>query len=407
MLYLQHLSSPPTLTRIPLLRARIQKERASLQSSLSARAKEQVNLVTDGLQGLREVSPAASAREGELTSRVSSQARNAIEGVKEGMRDVEETMSNPVGQIEGFPKIIEVRRSSRTHAAGANLPPQVSLIHRRFVQAVDMVTSLRGMYSRLSHISDLLASDRSDPLGPCPNLLPIHYHLSELETFRNETLAQAKKGQASSGSKATLEQYFERLGETIEAFEAHYFRLAQELLELARKGNGSVAVKIAKIAEVEGTRDEKAVTIRMLKKSGNVDVAARFRNLQADARTLKHYRSKVMDAIRESCKSAIERSFKRNGEDGIAWLEDLDWIYEDLTLVETELVPSFPKDWKVSRVWSHLGPLIDPSALRSTTCTSRRITRRSTTSSTCTSSRDPMQAHSSASLSLRKSTSRR
>ena len=211
-----------------------------------------------------------------------------------------------------------------------------------------MVTSLRGMYTRLSHISDLLSSDRADPLGPSPNLLPIHYHLTELETFRNETLAQAKKGKSGTRATQTLEQYFERLGETIEAFEAHYFRLARELLELARAGNAAVAVKIAKIAEVEGARDQKAIAIRMVKKSGNMDVAARFRSLQADARTIKHYRAKVMDAIRDGCKTAVERSYARHGDDGVAWLEDLEWIYEDLVIVEKELVQRFPPDWKVS-----------------------------------------------------------
>lgn len=219
-----------------------------------------------------------------------------------------------------------------------------------------MVTSLREMYSRLSHISDLLAVDRSDPLGTSLNLLPIHYHLSELEIFRNETLAQAKRGKTNADAILTLEQYFERLGETIEAFEAHYFRLASELLELARKGNASVAVKIAKIAEIEGARDQKAIAIKMVKKSGNVDVAARFRSLQAEARTIKHYRSKVMDAIRASCRTAIERSYVRHGEDGVGWMDELDWIYDDLSIVQEELVPMFPADWKV-RLISHLAQL--------------------------------------------------
>ena len=212
-----------------------------------------------------------------------------------------------------------------------------------------MVTSLSGMYSRLSHISELLSLDRAAPLGPAPNLLPIHYHLTELETFRNETLAQAKRSHSSPASKETLEQYFERLGETIEAFEAHYFRLARDLLELARSGNAAVAVKIAKIAEVEGARDQKAVAIKMLKQGGNLDVAARFKSLQAEARVIKHYRAKVMDAIRESCKTAIAQSFVKHGEDGSAWLDDMDWVYDDLNLVKSELVPRFPPDWKVRR----------------------------------------------------------
>lgn len=204
------------------------------------------------------------------------------------------------------------------------------------------------MYSRLTHISSLLASDRADPLGPSPNLLPIHYHLTELETFRNETLAQARQGKSGADATATLESYFSRLGETLEAFEAHYFRLARELLELARNGNAAVAVKLAKIAEVETARDQKAMAIKMVKKSGNLDVATRFRSVQADAREIKHYRTKVLDAIRDGCRTAVERSYARHRDDGIGWLSDLVWIFEDLVLVENELVPRFPPDWKVS-----------------------------------------------------------
>ncbi|GAA5833074.1 hypothetical protein JCM11251_006505 [Rhodosporidiobolus azoricus] len=334
----EHLSTPPTLSRIPLLRQRIHKERTQLQQTLSQRAKEQVELVKEGLQGLKD-------------------ARNAVETLKEQVKEVEHQMADPRGQIEGFGKLVEV-----------------SIIHRRLTQTLEMVHSLRSMYSRLSHLSSLLASDRSDPLGPSPNLLPIHFHLTELETFRNETLAQAKKhgsgGRSAfsspdpnaalgssaaiggaAGTQATLEQYFSRLGETIEAFEAHFFRLARELVALARAGNASVAVKLCKVAEVEGARDQKAVAIRMMKKSGNLDVASRFRSLQADARTIKHYRVKVIEAVREGCKTSVEASFRRAGEVGVVWIEELEWVYDDVMVVRDELVDKFPEDWKIEEVY--------------------------------------------------------
>ncbi|GAA6053135.1 hypothetical protein JCM3770_002871 [Rhodotorula araucariae] len=333
----EHLSTPPTLTRIPLLRQRITKERTQLQQTLSQRAKEQVDLVKDGLDGLRR-------------------AKTAAEHLKDTVRDVEHLIADPRGHIDGFGKLVEL-----------------SIVHRRLTQALDMVASLRGMYSRLSHLSDLLSADRADPLGPSPNLLPIHYHLTELETFRNETLAQAKKARSASSTasavaspdpaapaahqlaaqttRETLERYFERLGETIEAFEAHYFRLARELLALARAGNAGVAIRLSKIAEVEGARDQKALAIRMVKKAGNADVASRFRSLQADARTIKHYRSKVLDAIREGCRTDVEKSFRRAGEDGVRWIDELDWVFDDIVTVRELLVDKFPADWKIEQVY--------------------------------------------------------
>ncbi|KAK4049877.1 SNARE-binding exocyst subunit S6 [Microbotryomycetes sp. JL221] len=319
----EHLSTPPTLTRLPHLRQRIHKERASLQMTLNARAKDQVDSIKQGLQQLK-------------------QARTTVEGIKESMKEIEHNVADPRGQIQGFGKLVEV-----------------SVIHRRFTQALEMVTSLRNMYSRLTYVTQLLSQDRADPLGSSPNLLPIHYHLTELETFRNETLAQANKnklndfnGKQRQEQLAQLERYFDKLGETIEAFEAHFFRLARELVELARNGNANVAVRLAKIAEVEGARDQKALAIKMVKKAGTMDVAARFRSLQADARTIKHYKQKVLDAIRDGCRTSVERSYARHGDNGVAWLEDLEWIYDDLALVDSELVPMFPADWKIFQVYA-------------------------------------------------------
>ncbi|GAA5917337.1 hypothetical protein JCM8208_000992 [Rhodotorula glutinis] len=342
----EHLSTPPTLSRIPLLRQRILKERTQLQQTLGSRAKDQVDLVKQGLAGLRD-------------------AKTAAEQLKESLREVEHLVADPRAHIHGFGKLVEV-----------------SIVHRRLTQTLEIVNSLRSMYSRLSHLSDLLSADRADPLGPSPNLLPIHYHLTELETFRNETLAQAKKSGASWGStsnalaaaaastaspdpdapaaqqlaslastRETLERYFERLGETIEAFEAHFFRLARELLALARAGNSGVAVRLCKVAEVEGARDQRAIAIRMVRKAGNVDVAARFRSLQADARTLKHYHARVLDAIREGCRTDVEKSYRRAGEDGVRWIDELEWVFDDVVTVRDLLVDKFPADWKIEQVY--------------------------------------------------------
>ena len=65
-------------------------------------------------------------------------------------------------------------------------------------------------------------------------------------------------------------------------FETHYLSLASNLLRITRKGYPEVAVKIAKIAELEGARDEKAIAIRLVKKQG-AELASKFKSLQADA----------------------------------------------------------------------------------------------------------------------------
>ena len=69
---------------------------------------------------------------------------------------------------------------------------------------------------------------------------------------------QAKK--ASADSRNTLDRYFERLNNYIEAFDEYFFGLARNIVEIVRAGNPQVVVKLVKIAEVEGREDEKVYT---------------------------------------------------------------------------------------------------------------------------------------------------
>jgi exocyst complex component 3 len=129
------------------------------------------------------------------------------------------------------------------------------MVHRNFEQTEEIVNNLLDMSEKLQTLEDMLAADRSDILGGAPNLLAIHYQLTQLEAFRNQTMHQAKK--ASSESRNTLARCFERLNNLIEAFEELLMELARMILPLVRAGHPEVVVKLVKIAEVEGREDEK------------------------------------------------------------------------------------------------------------------------------------------------------
>ena len=69
--------------------------------------------------------------------------------------------------------------------------------------------------------------------------------------------------------------------------------------------------------------------------------------MQANARILKHYRSKVMKNISESIKAKFEAAYLRDERDPIAFLERLGWLYQDLIAVERDVVACFPQDWDI------------------------------------------------------------
>ncbi|KAH9024304.1 exocyst complex component Sec6 [Lactarius pseudohatsudake] len=221
---------------------------------------------------------------------------------------------------------------------------RVSMVHRNFEQTEEMVNNLSEMNSRLGSIKAMLAADLDDLLGPAPNLLPIHLQLTQLENFRNETMHQAKK--ATAQSRNNLTRRFERLTGVIEEFDDYIMELSRNILPLARAGHMEVIVKIVKIAEIEGREDEKAIAIRLVKKAAKLDAASKFRSMQANARIIKHYRSRIMNNIAETINAKFE-AYLRDEKDPVGFLENLGWLYQDLIAIERDVVACFPPHWDV------------------------------------------------------------
>ncbi|KAH9028315.1 exocyst complex component Sec6 [Lactarius hengduanensis] len=220
---------------------------------------------------------------------------------------------------------------------------RVSMVHRNFEQTEEMVNNPLEMSSRLDSIKAMLATDLDDLLGPAPNLLPIHLQLTQLENFRNETMHQAKK--ATAQSRNNLARRFERLTGVIEEFDDYIMKLSRNILPLARAGHIEVIVKIAKIAEIEGREDEKAIAIRLVTKAAKLDAASKLRSMQANARIIKHYRSRIMKNIAETINAKFEAAYLRDENDPVGFLENLGWLYQDLIAIERDVVACFPPHW--------------------------------------------------------------
>ncbi|KZP16601.1 exocyst complex component Sec6 [Athelia psychrophila] len=311
----EFLQSPDDLLKIMTFRKKLEKEKGSIDARLKSGVKEQLDATREGLRKLLRT-------------------RNNVQVIKDEMETVETECSDPRNVVTTFDQI-----------------SRVSTVHRNFEQTEEMVHNLLEMNSRLDSLEYMLEADSQDILGPAPNLLPMHFQINQLEGFRNTTLHQAKK--ASADSRARLAQWFERLNKVIEAFDEYILALAQNLLPLVREGHAEVIVKLIKIAEIEGREDEKAVAIRLVKKAAKLDAASKFKSMQATARILKYYRSKINKAVIESIKHKFANAFQQYAQDPGGLLADIDdWIYNDLYRVETDIAPCFPPDYDMYAIFA-------------------------------------------------------
>ncbi|KAI0072648.1 exocyst complex component sec6 [Panus rudis PR-1116 ss-1] len=309
----EFLQSPDDLQKLAAFRKKLEKEKASIDARLKSGVKEQLDATRDGLRKMFGT-------------------RNSVQTVKDELETVDRLCSDPKYVVSTFDQI-----------------SRVSMVHRNFVQTEEMVNSLLEMSSKLDILEDMLARDSEDILGPAPNLLRIHYQLTKLESFKNQTLHQAKK--SSLEVRATLNRWFERLNGLIEAFDQYILALARNILPIVRAGHPDVIVKLMKIVEIEGREDEKAIAMKLVKKAAKLDVAAKFRSMQANARVIKHYRSKVQKCIVESIKEKFEEAYVKEGQNAAAFLDNSLWIYQDIMRIEEDVVPCFPPSYEIYNLY--------------------------------------------------------
>ncbi|KAF9266922.1 exocyst complex component Sec6 [Marasmius fiardii PR-910] len=305
----EYLQAPDDLVKVAAYKKKLEKEKASIDARLKSGVKEQLQATREGLRKL-------------LSTRVN------VQSVKDELVLMENEFNDPQNTVATFDQI-----------------SRVSMVHRNFEQTEEMVNNLLEMNSKLNMLEDMLEEDSRDILGPAPNLLVIHYILNQLEAFRNQTMHQAKK--ASAASRETLTRWFERLNTVIEAFDQYIVALARNILTIVREGNRDVVVKLIKIAEMEGREDEKAIAIRLVKKAAKLDAASRFKSMAANARVIKHYRSKIVRAISDSIKDEFEEAYKRDEQNPTDFLNNLGWIYQDIIRIEKDVVPCFPPDYNI------------------------------------------------------------
>lgn len=332
----EFLKSPDDLTKIAALRKKLLKEQSSLSAKLKLGAKEQLEATRDGLLKLQAT-------------------RQDVAAIREAFAQVEALYTDTEGEDGVKSNHPDANRSFRVIS-------QVSQIHRNFVQTTSTLEKLDALPDKIQALAEMLQRGQDDIMGPAPDLLPLHFHLSQLEAFRNETFQIART--CSADIRSTVSEFFAPLDGLIKAFDDYIMVLAERTLDLVREGRPAVVVKLVKIIEKESREDERAAAIRLAKRA-NLEGAARFRSVVANARVIKLYRLKFVEAIDRATAELLDECWARFGADAtsLEFLGHLDWIYDDLRFVQSDVTPLFPEDYNILRTFvksyhKHLGSIL-------------------------------------------------
>ncbi|KAL8397454.1 hypothetical protein RB594_004252 [Gaeumannomyces avenae] len=309
------LRHPDDLDKIVVLRQEFARKKEAVDSQLRAGLREQLETTQGGMTGL-------------------SEGQKAVQQIKDEMIKIDKLCSESQNMIKDFATI--------------NL---VSQAHRNFGAVEAMRRNLETFNDRLSAVEKMLRQDEAEQ-DQMPNLLSIHYELTQLRNIRDDAIEQIQRAEDTS-LQSTLEDYFERLEGIIDWFDEHVGMVSMNLINLVTSENNGLVVRFALIIEAEEKSDQRVLALQDALKD-HKEMAARFQSITDGAKTVRGYKDKFLLAIRGYC----EAQFKASREDFLDDPSKLDkilrWFFNDLNAVRLGMVPLMPKKWKIFKTYGNI-----------------------------------------------------
>ena len=309
------LRHPEDLDKIPFLKSEFIRKKAAVDGQLKVGLKEQLEVTQAGMNSI-------------------SDGQRVVNQIKEEMMKIDKLCAEAQNMVRDFPDI--------------NL---VSRVHRNFSQVETMKTNIESFDARLKDLEHLLRDDDQD-IENQPNLLNIHYGLTQLRDIRDEAMDQIKRASDTS-LENTLQDHFTRLDDVVDWFDDHFGTACMNLIPLVQADNRGMVVRLALIIEEEEKSDRKVQALQDAQREYR-DLASRLKSIAGGPKQLRGYKDKFLKAIELYCQQqfdAVEELFKEN-PDKIG--KHFKWFFNDLYAVKVGMVSLMPKKWKVFKTYTNI-----------------------------------------------------
>ncbi|KAI0484300.1 exocyst complex component Sec6 [Xylariaceae sp. FL0804] len=302
------LRHPEDLDKIPALKLEFTRKKAAVDSQLRGGLRDQLETTQAGMNGLTD-------------------GQKTVQAIRDEMMKIDTLCSESQLMIKDF--------------ASINL---VSQAHRNFGAVETMVDNLQTFNDRLNKVEEMLREDEGDKEN-MPNLLHVHYELTQLRNIRDDAIDQIQRAEDPS-LQSTLEDYFARLDEAIEWFDEHIGLIALNMVNLLVANNDGLVVRLALIVEAEEKSDQRVEALQEALKD-HAEMATRFQSITDGAKKVRGYKEKFLKAVTVSCEGQLAEVREEFLADPTKLDKMLKWFFNDLNAVKQGMVPLMPKKWKI------------------------------------------------------------
>lgn len=309
------LRHPDDLDKITALKSEFTRKKAAVDGQLKSGLKEQLEITQSGMTSITD-------------------GQRTVNLIKEEMMKIDRLCAEAQNMIHDFPNI--------------NL---VSQVHRNFSQVEAMKSNIDTFNDKLTELEELLRQDDSD-LDNQPNLLKIHYGLTQLRDIRDDAMDQIKRASDVS-LEGTLRDYFTRLDDVIEWFDDHLGTACMDLIGLVQADNKSLVVRLALIIETEERNDQKVRALQDAQREYK-ELASRFKSIATGPKQLRGYKEKFLKCITLHAQGLFDGAEQAFLEDPDRLEKSMKWFFNDLFVVQVGMVSLMPRKWKIFRTYTKI-----------------------------------------------------
>ncbi|TVY43936.1 Exocyst complex component [Lachnellula subtilissima] len=309
------LRHPDDLDKIPAMKLDYTRKKGAVDSQLRSGLKEQLEITQSGMNGITD-------------------GQRTVQLIKEEMMKIDKLCAEAQNMIRDFPNI--------------NL---VSETHRNFSAVETMRKNLDSFNDRLGQVEMMLQEDDRDKEN-MPNLLAVHFELTQLRNIRDDAMEQILRADDSS-LQSTLEDYFARLDETVDWFDEHIGDIALNLINVVISGNNGLVVRFAVIIEAEEKSDKRVKALQEALKD-HKEMAARFQSITDGAKKTRGYKEKFLKAVEIHADEQAIETKQAFLEDSSRLEKQLKWFFNDLNAVKQGAAPLMPKRWKIFQTYGKI-----------------------------------------------------
>ncbi|KAI0161281.1 exocyst complex component Sec6 [Xylariaceae sp. FL1272] len=309
------LRHPDDLDKIAALKLEFTRKKNAVDSQLRGGLRDQLETTQSGMNGLTD-------------------GQKTVQAIRDEMMKIDTLCSESQNMIKDFTSI--------------NL---VSQAHRNFGAVETMVANLQSFNDRLNRVENMLREDEGDK-EQMPNLLRVHYELTQLRNIRDDAMEQIQRAEDAS-LQSTLEDYFSRLDEAIDWFDEHVGLIALNMINLLVAGNDGLVVRLAVVVEAEEKSDQRVEALQEALKD-HKEMATRFQSITDGAKKVRGYKEKFLKAIAVNCEGQLAEVREEFLQDPTKLDKMMKWYFNDLNAVKQGMVNLMPKKWKILKTYGEI-----------------------------------------------------